>query len=65
MRNLAIRALIAVVAVYLIWLLVPLVLSAIGFTVTGEILAIFKIVLAICALYYIVWGGAPQLPPAS
>lgn len=65
MKNLAIRCLIAVVAVYLIWLLVPLVLSAIGFTLTSEILAIFKIVLAICALYYIVWGPAPSLPPAS
>jgi len=65
MKNLAIRALIAVVCVYLIWLIVPIVLRAIGFELTSDILALFKIVIAISALYYIIWGPAPSLPPVT
>jgi hypothetical protein len=64
-KNIFIRALIAVIAVWLIWQLVPLVLTGIGFAATGNILSIFRLVVAIVALYYIVWGPPVNLPPVN
>ena len=62
MRGLAIRCLIAVVCVLLIYALIPPVLAVIGFTMSGPLMQIFRIVVLICALYYIIWGQTPPVP---
>lgn len=60
MKNLAIRALIAVICVLVVFALIPPVLHIIGFSMNGDVETIFRIVVGIIALYYIVWG-----PPVS
>jgi hypothetical protein len=62
MKNMVIRCLIAVVCVAIAWALIPLVLSAIGFSMAANIESILKIVIAVVALYYIVWGPPVPFP---
>jgi uncharacterized membrane protein YvlD (DUF360 family) len=63
MRNLFIRALIAVVCVVILFALLGPVLNILGFPLSGDLLTIFRIVVAVIALYYIVWGPSPSIPP--
>jgi uncharacterized membrane protein YvlD (DUF360 family) len=62
MRNIFIRMLIAVVCVVILFALLGPVLNILGFPLSGDLLSIFRIVVAVIALYYIVWGPAPQIP---
>lgn len=62
MRNIFIRMLIAVVCVVILFALLGPVLNIIGFPLSGDLLAIFRIVVAVIALWYIVWGSSPQIP---
>ena len=62
MRNIFIRALIAVVCVVVLFALLGPVLNILGFPLSGDLLAIFRIVVAVIALWYIVWGAAPAIP---
>lgn len=62
MRNLFIRMLIAVVCVVVLFALLGPVLNILGFPLTGDLLTIFRIVVAVIALWYIVWGPPPQAP---
>jgi hypothetical protein len=62
MRGLAIRCLVAVVSVLLLYALIPPVLQVIGFTMSDPVMQIFRLVVLICALYYIVWGTTPPIP---
>lgn len=62
MRNIFIRMLIAVVCVVILFALLGPVLNILGFPLTGDLLTIFRIVVAVIALWYIVWGPAPAIP---
>lgn len=62
MRNIFIRMLIAVVCVVILFALIGPVLNIIGFPLSGDLLQIFRIVVAVIALWYIVWGPQPQIP---
>lgn len=62
MRNLFIRMLIAVVCVVILFALLGPVLNILGFPLSGDLLTIFRIVVAVIALWYIVWGPPPQVP---
>jgi len=64
-KNIAIRFLIAAVCVLALYALVPLLLNVIGFSMDANVLGIFKIVVLIVALYYVVWGPSPALPPST
>jgi hypothetical protein len=59
LKHLAIRVLIAAVCVVAVYALTPLLLNVIGFSMDSNIEQIFKIVVLIVALYYVVWGPAP------
>lgn len=60
MKDFALRCLIAVVAVLIVFALIPPVLHIIGFSMVSDVNTIFRIVVAVVALYYIVWG--PPVP---
>lgn len=62
MRNIFIRCLIAVVCVVILFALLGPVLSIIGFPMRGDLESIFRIVVAVIALWYIVWGPPPAIP---
>lgn len=62
MRNIFIRMLIAVVCVVILFALLGPVLNILGFPLSGDLLTVFRIVVAVIALWYIVWGPAPQVP---
>lgn len=62
MRNLFIRMLIAVVCVVILFALLGPVLNILGFPLSGDLLTIFRIVVAVIAIWYIVWGPPPQVP---
>ena len=62
MRNIFIRMLIAVVCVVILFALIGPVLNILGFPLSGDLLTIFRIVVAVIALYYIVWGPSPAIP---
>jgi uncharacterized membrane protein YvlD (DUF360 family) len=55
--------LIAVVCVVILFALLGPVLNILGFPLSGDLLTIFRIVVAVIALWYIVWGPPPQVPP--
>jgi uncharacterized membrane protein YvlD (DUF360 family) len=54
--------LIAVVCVVILFALIGPVLNILGFPLSGDLLTIFRIVVAVIALYYIVWGPSPAIP---
>ena len=62
MRNIFVRCLIAVLCVVILFALLGPVLNILGFPLSGDLLTIFRIVVAVIALYYIVWGPPPQVP---
>jgi uncharacterized membrane protein YvlD (DUF360 family) len=62
MRNIFIRMLIAVVCVVILFALLGPVLNIIGFPMSGDLLTIFRVVVAVIALWYIVWGPSPSIP---
>lgn len=62
MRNIFIRMLIAVVCVVVLFALLGPVLSILGFPLSGDLLQVFRIVVAVVAIYYIVWGPPPSVP---
>ena len=62
MRNIFIRMLIAVVCVVVLFALLGPVLSVLGFPMTPALMTIFRIVVAVIALWYIVWGPPPTVP---
>lgn len=62
MRNIFIRMLIAVVCVVILFALIGPVLEILGFPLTGNLNTIFRIVVAVIALWYIVWGPPPSVP---
>lgn len=62
MRNIFIRMLIAVVCVVVLFALLGPVLNILGFPMSGDLLTIFRIVVAVIAIWYIVWGQAPAIP---
>jgi uncharacterized membrane protein YvlD (DUF360 family) len=62
MRNIFVRMLIAVVCVVILFALLGPVLNILGFPLSGDLLTIFRIVVAVIALWYIVWGPPPQVP---
>jgi uncharacterized membrane protein YvlD (DUF360 family) len=62
MRNIFVRTLIAVICVVVLFALLGPVLNILGFPLTGDLMAIFRIVVAVIAIYYIVWGPAPAIP---
>jgi hypothetical protein len=62
MRNIFIRTLIAVVCVVVLFALLGPVLGILGFPLSGDLLQVFRIVVAVVALYYIIWGPPPSVP---
>lgn len=54
--------LIAVVCVVILFALIGPVLEILGFPLTGNLNTIFRIVVAVIALWYIVWGPPPSVP---
>jgi hypothetical protein len=62
MRNIFIRMLIAVVCVVVLFALLGPVLNILGFPLSGDLLQVFRIVVAVTAVYYIVWGPPPSVP---
>jgi hypothetical protein len=57
--NLIWRILLAVVAVVIVYALIPPVSRVIGFPVSGDLLTIVKVCVAGLAVLYIGWGKAP------
>lgn len=62
MKDFVIRVLIAVVCVVILYALLGPVLHILGFTMSGDLMTIFRIVIGVIALWYIVWGPPPQFP---
>lgn len=62
MRNIFIRMLIAVVCVVILFALLGPVLNILGLPLSGDLLSIFRIVVGVIALWYIVWGPPPAIP---
>jgi uncharacterized membrane protein YvlD (DUF360 family) len=62
MRNIFIRMLLAVVCVVILFALLGPVLNILGFPLSGDLLRVFRIVVAVIAIWYIVWGPAPSVP---
>jgi hypothetical protein len=56
MRQILFRALIAVVVCVALAVAVPIVFSLVGLPLTGQILTLFKILGALIALGWIIWG---------
>jgi uncharacterized membrane protein YvlD (DUF360 family) len=61
MRNVFIRMLIAVICVVILFALLGPVLNILGFPLSGDLYTIFRIVVAVVALWYIVWGPSPAV----
>jgi hypothetical protein len=62
MKNLLWRALYAVICVFMVLWLAPLVAAAIGFPLTGAVWALGKALMACIAVLYIIWGPSPPAP---
>lgn len=62
MNNIFVRILIAVVFCLLIFALIPPVLRIIGFPLTSDLELIIRVVVAACALWYII-GGSTWFAP--
>ncbi len=58
--NWLLRILIAAVVVLALYSVLPAFLRIIGFDMSADIATIFKVVVAICAIGYVVWG--PPVP---
>ncbi len=60
--NFLIRMLIAAVVVLALYAVLPAFLHIIGFDMSADVQTIFKVVVAVCALGYVVWGPAVPRP---
>jgi hypothetical protein len=62
MKALLWRALYAVICVFMVLWLAPLVAAAVGFPLTGAVWALAKGIMACLAVLYIIWGPLPPSP---
>jgi len=62
MKNFLLRMLYAVICVVIFWLVFPLFLSIVGFSLSGQVLAMFRIIIACLAVIYVLFGPAPPVP---
>ena len=62
MKALLWRALYAVICVFMVLWLAPLVAAAVGFPLTGATWALVKAIIACIAVLYIIWGPQPAAP---
>jgi hypothetical protein len=62
MKALLWRALYAVICVFMVLWLAPLVAAAIGFPLTGAVWTLVKAIMACIAVLYIIWGPTPPAP---
>ncbi len=65
MINAFVRVLIAVVCVVAIYALIAPVSRILGFPVTGDVLLVIKIVVAVVAVLYMVIGSWPRIAPPA
>jgi len=56
------RVVIAAICVFMFWLIFPLFLSVIGFSMPGNLIALLKICVACIAVIYVLFGPAPPSP---
>lgn len=64
MTGILVRALIAVIALVILFALLPLLISFTGVPIDGAALGIIKLCLGGLALIYVFWGPAPPWPAA-
>jgi hypothetical protein len=62
MRALLWRTLYAVICVFMVLWLAPLVATAVGFPLTGAVWALVRAIMACIAVLYIIWGPPPSAP---
>lgn len=60
--NFLLRILIAAVVVIALYAVLPAFLHILGFELSGDLTVIFKVVVAVCALGYVIWGPAVPRP---
>lgn len=60
-----VRILIAAVFVLALFAVLPPFLHIIGFSMSPDVFAIFRVVVGVGALVYVVWGPSPPWPLAS
>lgn len=60
MKSFLWRVLYAAICVFMFWLILPLFLSVIGFTLPANLLALLKICVACIAVLYVLFG--PTVP---
>ena len=60
--NFLLRILIAAVVVIALYAVLPAFLHIIGFDLSGDLMTIFKVVVAVGALVYVIWGPAVPRP---
>lgn len=63
MRGFAIRLLIALVCVAIAGVLIPILLRMVGLSMSADIETVLRIVIGLSALYYVIWGSTPPMPP--
>ena len=62
MRNFLLRVLYAAICVVMFWLVFPLFLSVIGFAPGADVLQLMRVVIALLAVLYVLFGPAPPVP---
>ncbi len=65
MKSFFLRMLIAAVFVLALLAAVPPFLHIIGFDMSGDVFTLFRIVVAVAALVYVVWGPPVPFPPSN
>lgn len=65
MRSVGLRIIIAIVVVAIIRLLIGPLFHLLGLPLNGDAQTVILLVVGLIALWYIVWGSSPALPPPS
>ncbi len=62
MRAMLWRVVYAALAVFMFWLIVPMFLIVVGFTLPGNVLALMHVCLGCLAVLYVLFGPTPPAP---
>ena len=65
MKSFFLRMLIAAVFVLALLAALPAFLHILGFGMSGDIYTLFRIVVAVAAVVYVIWGPAIPFPPTA
>jgi hypothetical protein len=65
MRSLGLRVILAIIVVAVIRFLLGPVFHLLGLPLSGSAEHVILLIIGLIALWYIIWGPSPSLPPPS